>query len=254
MHGQCLVAVYRSRNEAEKALRAALQSGIPNTNVRIGGAGGQQGHVWDWLFDSRYIPERDKAYYRAHYAEGRTALSIMLESSASPSKIEAVEGILERYSPVDVHVETERGQAAKAGAPATQTTQVKGTEEEIIPLAREEMQVATRATDRVRHIRTYVVEEPVEKEVTLMDERLIVETRPATTGKAGELSERDYEFHERHEEPVVEKTTRADEELVVRKEAGRHTERVRGTVRRTKADIVKETGAQLSPPKNPGGR
>lgn len=253
MRGQCLVAIYRSRHEAEQALRAALQSGIPNTNVRIGGAEGQQAHVWDWLFDSRYVPERDKAYYRAHHAEGRSALSVMLESSASPSKIAAVEEILERYSPVDVHVETEGG-GAKAGAPAAQTTQVKGTDEEIIPLAREEMQVSTRATDRVRHIRTYVVEEPVEKEVTLMDERLIVETRPATTGKAGELSERDYEFHERHEEPVVEKTTRADEELVVRKEAGRHTERVRGTVRRTKADVVKETGAQLSPPKNPGGR
>jgi hypothetical protein len=258
MHGQCLVAVYRSRNEAEQALRAAIQSGISNDNIRI--SRGDRPHAWDWLF-SRHVPERDRAYYRTHIAEGRTALSILLDAGASPARINAVEEILERYRPVDVHVEAEEtgptaaagGQAAKAGAPSAQTAPTRGAptrgeeKEEIIPLPREELKVGTRATDRVRHIRTYVVEEPVEKEVSLSDERLVVERRPATTRAAGELSERDYEFHERHEEPVVEKTTRADEELVVRKEAGRHTERVRGTVRRTKADVEKETGAQLSP-------
>jgi hypothetical protein len=265
MHGQCLVAVYRSRNEAEQALRAAVQSGIPNNNIRI--SRGDRPHVWDWLF-SRHVPERERAYYRTHIAEGRTALSVLLDAGASSARINAVEEILERYRPVDVHVEAEGtgptaaagGQAAKAGAPSAQTAPTRGKEEEeIIPLPREELKVGTRATDRVRHIRTYVVEEPVEKEVSLSDERLVVERRPATTRAAGEPSERDYEFHERHEEPVVEKTTRADEELVVRKEAGRHTERVRGTVRRTKADVEKdkadvekETGA-LSP-KDRGGR
>jgi hypothetical protein len=47
--------------------------------------------------------------------------------------------------------------------------------------------------------------------------------------------------------------TRADEELVVRREARQHTERVRGTVRRTKAEIEKEAGMQLSP-KDRSGR
>lgn len=253
MQGQCLVAVYPSRNEAEQAFRAAVGSGIPGNNIRISGG---EPHVWDWLF-SRHVPERDRTFYRTHLAEGRTALSILLDGDASPAKINAVEAILERYHPVDVHIEQEeeasaavagRPEAAKAGGP----TAAAG-EEQIIPLPREELKVGTRAADRVRHIRTYVVEEPVEREVSLSDEEVVIERRPATTTAAGELSQRDYEFHERHEEPVVEKTTRADEELVVHKEAKRHTEQVRGTVRRTKADIGKQTGAQLSP-KDRGGR
>jgi hypothetical protein len=248
MHGQCLVAVYPSRNEAEQACRAAIASGIPSGNIRISGG---RPHVWDWLF-SRHVPERDKTYYRTHLAEGRTALSILLDGDASPARIDTVERILERYHPVDVHVEAgEEGpaaapgaaEAAKARGPVTgaapRAEPAAPGEEQIIPLPREELQVGIRAADRVRHIRTYVVEEPIEKEVSLKDEQLVVETRPASRTTAGEISERDYEFHERHEEPVVEKKTRAGEELVVRKQPSQHTERVRGTVRRTKADVEK---------------
>jgi hypothetical protein len=252
MHKQCLVAVYPSRNEAEQAFRAALGSGIPSSNIRISGNGGRISradmdlpHLWDWLF-SRHVPERDKTYYRTHLAEGRTALSVLLDGGASPARIDAIEEVLERYHPVDVRVEEEEdataasgAQAVKAGGPAARAAPTKG-EEEIIPLPREELKVGVRASDRVRHIRTYVVQEPVEKEVSLTDEEMIIERRPATRTSAGEPSERDYEFHERHEEPVVEKTMRADEELVVRKQAKQHTERVRGTVRRTKADIENE--------------
>jgi hypothetical protein len=249
MHGQCLVAVYPSRSEAEQALRAAIGSGIPSGNIRISSADRER-HVWDWLFDSRYVPERDKAFFRTHHAEGRTALSVQLDGAASPARIDAVEQILERYHPVDVHVETEgegslAGQAGKAGPAARATAGGAATgatgEEQIIPLPREELKIGVRAADRVRHIRTYVIEEPIEKEVSLSDEEFIVEKRPATrTAAGGEISERDYELHERHEEPVVEKTTRADEELVVRKAAKQHTERVRGTVRRTA--VRTETG------------
>jgi hypothetical protein len=178
MQKQCLVAVYPSRNEAEQAVRAALGSGIPNDNIRISGAA-KEPHVWDWLF-SRHVPERDRALYRTHLAEGRTVLSVLLDGSASPARVSAVQEILARYHPVDVHVETDEGapgaagrQTVQAAAPAAR----KG-EEEIIPLPREELKVGTRATDRVRHIRTYVVEEPVEKEVSLSDEQLTVERRP----------------------------------------------------------------------------
>jgi hypothetical protein len=261
MHKQCLVAVYPSRNEAEQAVRAALGSGIPNDNIRISGAA-REPHVWDWLF-SRHVPERDRSYYRAHFAEGRTALSILMEGDASSSKINAVEQILERFHPVDVHIE-EEGSTAEAGGQAVRTKARTG-EEEIIPLPREELKVGIRAADRVRHIRTYVVEEPIEKEVSLSDEELIVERRPATrAATAGEISERDYEYREHHEEPVVEKTMRADEELVVRKENKQHTERVRGTVRKTEVRVEKEAanvaprGGTTTPvsahPKDRGGR
>jgi Domain of unknown function (DUF2382) len=216
MHKQHLVAVYPSRNEAEQAFRAARGSGIPSHNIRMNDA-----------------------------EMGRTALSVQLDGGASDAKIEALEEILGRYHPVGVRVDEEGsttdGPAKKAGGPSTSAAPKKG-EEEIIPLPREEPKVAARATDRVHHIRTYVVEEPFEREVSLSDERLVVERRAATASKeGGKISERDYEFHERHEEPIVEMETRTEEELVVRKEPTQHTERVRGTARRTQVKIEKES-------------
>jgi hypothetical protein len=262
MHGQCLVAVYPSRNEAKQAFRAARGSGVPSHNMRMSGADTnmENPHAWDWLFSLR-VPENDKTYYRTHLSEGRTALSVLLDG-ASPTKIGAVEEILDRYHPVDVRVEEENegataaagGQAEKAAGSSAQAAPqaAPSVEEEIIPLPRERVNVGTRATDRVRRIRTYVIEEPFEKEVSLSDERLVVKRRPATTSAGSEITERAYEFHERHDEPVVEKT-REDEELSIRKEASQHTQHVRGTVRRTKVDVEKVMGAQLSP-KDRGGR
>jgi hypothetical protein len=247
MHGQCLVAVYPSRNEAEQAFRAARGSGIPSGNIRMSGGDMERPHGWDWLF-SHHVPERDKTYYRAHLAGGRTALSVLIDDSAPPARIDALEEILDRYHPVDVRVGEQEAEGSTATAPAKKARKggpsaqaaPKAEEEEIIPLPREEATVSARATDRVHHIRTYVVEEPFDKEVSLSNEQLIVEERQATSGATGELSGREYEFHERHEEPVVEKTTRADKELAVRKEAKQHTEHVRGTVRKMKAKVEKE--------------
>ena len=143
------------------------------------------------------------------------------------------------------------GGAKKPGGPSASAAPRKGPkgEEEIIPLLREEPKVGAKVTDHVHHIRTYVVEEPFEKEVSPSDEQLVVEERAATTSAAGELSERDYEFHERHEEPVVVMEIRAGEELVVRTEHTQHTERVRGKARKTEARIEKEssTPAASSP-------
>jgi stress response protein YsnF len=52
--------------------------------------------------------------------------------------------------------------------------------------------------------------------------------------------EREYEVVERHEEPVIAKRARTDEEVVVRKEANERTETVRDTVRETRVDVDKE--------------
>jgi hypothetical protein len=216
MYEQHIVAVYSSRNEAEQAFRAARGSGIPSHKIRMSGAD----------------------------------ISVLLDGGASDAKINALEEILRRYRPLDVRIE-EDGRAKKAGGPSAAAAPKKvggpkGEEEEIIPLPREEPKVGAKATDRVHHIRTYVVEEPFEKEVSLSDERLVVDRRAAASEQGGEISERDYEFHERHEEPVVEMETRTMEELVVRKESTQHTERVRGTARRTEAKMEKEKEASVA--------
>ena len=56
--------------------------------------------------------------------------------------------------------------------------------EQVIPVVKEELKVGKRAEERRYRIRAYVVETPVERDVTLRDERVIVEHRPVT-GEAG---------------------------------------------------------------------
>ena len=84
-----------------------------------------------------------------------------------------------------------------------------------------------------------MVDEPVQRDVQLRDERTTIGRRPATGAVTGQPMGREYEVREVHEEPVVQKTVQAGEELVVRKEAAETTERLADTVKKTKADIDK---------------
>jgi stress response protein YsnF len=258
MHSQCVVAVYSSRSDAEQAYRAVLSSGIPQDHVQLSQeqqaqttsetTGSSEGSFWDWLFGSD-VPENDRRVYSERMAGGGTVLSVLVDSP-SIANVDQVEGLLERYNPVEIHDEdagsttgTGRGasstsslntQRATATAPSSSTA---GKTEQVIPLPEEELKVGKRATERVQRIRTYVVEEPVQRDVKLRDERTVVERRPATGAAQGMTGERAVEIREVHEEPVVQKQVRAGEELVVRKEATERTERVNDIVKKTKADI-----------------
>ena len=120
-----------------------------------------------------------------------------------------------------------------------------GAGEQVIPVVKEDIAVGKRVNERRYRIRTYTVETPVEQDVTLRDERVVIERRPvADQAEAARLAaerpqNREYEVVERHEEPVIEKR-RDVEEVVVHKEAQERTERVRDTVRETRVDVEKD--------------
>lgn len=129
----------------------------------------------------------------------------------------------------------------------TRLERAEQTEEQVIPVVKEELAVGKRASERRYRIRTYVVETPVEREIPLRDERVVVERRPvagdSVGGGAALPQEREFEVVERHEEPVVEKRTRNVEEVVIHKEANPRTETVRDTVRETRVEVENEAGA-----------
>jgi len=130
------------------------------------------------------------------------------------------------------------GGVRAAAAPA-----VAAEGEQVIPVAKEEIEIGKRTVERRRRIRVHVVERPVEEQVTLHDERVSVERRPVSgerTVPADALQEREIEVTERHEEPVVEKTARTVEEVVIHREAAERVETVRDTVRETKVDVDRE--------------
>jgi uncharacterized protein (TIGR02271 family) len=122
--------------------------------------------------------------------------------------------------------------------------------EEVIPVAEERLRVGKRDVSHGRvRIRSYVVETPVEEQVTLREERVAVERRPADRALSDAdqaFQERTIEAEERREEAVVSKEARVKEEVVVRKEAEQRTETVSDTVRETKVEVEDERGNTIS--------
>ena len=92
-----------------------------------------------------------------------------------------------------------------------------------------------------------MVENPVERPVSLREERVVVERRkPVTDSATGDaLTEKTIEVRETSEAPVIEKVTRLKEEVVVRREAAERTETVRNTVKRHQ--IAVEDGSEEPP-------
>ena len=88
--------------------------------------------------------------------------------------------------------------------------EIGGTEEQIIPIPREELQVGKRQVQsaKVYRVSTTVVEVPVEEQVKLRAETVVIERRPTTgtTVRGGEsFQDRVIEVHEMYEEPVIGK-------------------------------------------------
>ena len=121
--------------------------------------------------------------------------------------------------------------------------------EQVIPVVEERLRIGKRDVSHGHvRVRSYVVETPVEEQVTLREERVAVERRPvdrALSDADQAFQERTIEAEERAEEAVVSKEARVKEELVVRKEIEQHTETISDTVRSTEVDVEDERGTRI---------
>ncbi|GEO18983.1 DUF2382 domain-containing protein [Microvirga aerophila] len=126
--------------------------------------------------------------------------------------------------------------------------------EEVIPLAEETLIVGKETvTSGTTTVRRFVVETPVEQQVSLYDEKVIVERRkPVTDAVTGEtLTELTIEMVETSEVPVVGKGVKVREEVVVRRERTRRVETVRDSVRRDEIEITQSDETERSGRKRP---
>ena len=112
---------------------------------------------------------------------------------------------------------------------------------QVVPVGEERLNVATRTvTGETTRVRRRVVEQPVEQQVTLRDEKVIVERRLPVGGSAPRpdmLTETVIEMSDSRQVPTVWKSLHVAEEVVLRKQVTERTERVRDTVRRDVVDV-----------------
>ena len=132
--------------------------------------------------------------------------------------------------------------AASTSATGTRTSAAAG-DTDTIKVMEERLRVGKRevAAGAVR-VRSYVVERPVEEQVSLHEERVHIERHPvdravSATDAAGAFQERTIEAQAKSEEAVVQKDVRVVEEIGIKKDVADRTETVRDTVRKTEVEV-----------------
>ncbi len=272
-----VVGVYDSYAQAQNAMNELLASGFSRDEVELSPeseteatttktGGSAIGNFFRSLFG---MDERREE--RDVYAEAvrRGSCVLTVDADDDEERDRAIE-VMNRYDPVDIEeraaqwrsqgwagydenaprytqseIDTERqryAQERNAGtAPETIRQQAREGETRI-PVVEEELRVGKREVQRggVR-VYTRVREKPVHETVELRQEHVNVDRRPvdqpASEADLAAFKEGSVELRETAEEPVVSKTARVVEEVVVGKEVTQETQDVNDTVRRTDVDV-----------------
>jgi uncharacterized protein (TIGR02271 family) len=260
MNEEIIVAVYDTEAHAAAAVRDLEAAHVPPEAISrhartnsvsgsaISGTKSAEGQgFWSSLFGGE--PDHDAAVYDRSLESGSSVVTVRVPEE----HLDEVTRILERHQPIDIDeraaslgLGANRPQAALAGMQGSHDTAgpLRNGGEEVIALSEEQLTVAKRLVNRgTTHIRRYVVETPVEENVTLHSERVSIDRRPASAGTRvddADFTDRTIEVAETDEEAVVGKTARVKEEVVVHREAADRVETVRDTVRRQDVEIERD--------------
>jgi len=258
MNEEIIVAVYDTEAHAAAAVRDLEAAHVPPEAIsRHAGTGSAPGSAvsgansgagqgfWSSLFGGE--PDHDTAVYDRSLESGSSVVTVRVPDE----HVDGVTRILERHQPIDIDeravslgLGANRTSAAPAETQGSRETALRNGGEEVIALSEEQLTVGKRLVNRgTTHIRRFVVETPVEENVTLHSERVSIDRRPASAGAMlddADFTDRTIEVTETDEEAVVGKTARVKEEVVVHKEATDRVETVRDTVRRQDVEIERD--------------
>jgi uncharacterized protein (TIGR02271 family) len=254
MAKETLVAVYDTAAQAAAVVQdlhaANVPSGAISSHAASSGAAG--GTSWSSLFGGQ--PEHDTAVYDRSVEAGSTVVTVRTPDE----HVESVSRILEQHNPIDIDGRASGYGLGKAAAASTTTTAttaavggapVAGAGEQAIQLAEEQLVVGKRLVDRgTTRVRRFVVETPVEENVTLRAEHVSIQRKPGSGAVVtdADFTDRVIEVSETVEEIVVSKTARVREEVVIRKDIEDRVETIRDTVRREDVEITRDDAAHTA--------
>ena len=261
-----LAGVFDDYDDAERAREQLTASGFRREAVNItpersawgtgdatyGGSASHQGGLRGFfasLFGSGDDSHDD---YAEAVRRGSMVVTVEAENDAD---IQRATSILEECGAIDIDDRRQRWESAGYKGYDEQAKPLTHDEIErdrqTLEVIQEDLKVGKRAVQRgVVRVHQRVIETPVQEQVTLNEERAVVERRPvdrpATAADLDAFKEGEMEIRETTEEPVVSKTARVVEEVKIGTEANQRTETVSDNVRRTDVE-VERTGAQAQP-------
>jgi len=260
-----VVGVFESESQARQVVDELVRSGFTRDQVHFssesnytgeiasGGAslhgrtpehhGGGFMHWLDSLFGADDADERSR--YSGAISHGRFVVAV----DADDARKDRVVTIMNSQGAVDID-EDARRQGYHGQTVASDTTTRKDrlstkakdvSTDRAIPVVREELQIGKRVVQRgAVRIFSRVVEQPVEEQVRLREEKVRVERRPVdrpiTGADQAMLRDQTIEVTEMGEEPVVQKQARVVEEVRIGKDVTERTETVRDTLRHTEVN------------------
>lgn len=253
---QYVTAFFDSRSDADAAIERIVAEGVSRNDIRVVDgrddtttADKHEDKGFFEMLGDLFMPDED----RATYAEGLHRGGYLVSLTVMAHNRDRVLDILDDEGTVDMDAREQSwrsegwtGDQYNDGAAPAATTMprepnvVDGT----IEIIEEQIRIGKREVDHGRvRVRSYVVETPVEEQVSLHDERVSVERRvvdrEVTAGDAA-FAEHTLEATETAEEAVVSKQARVVEEITLNKDSTEHTETVRDTVRHTEVEIEDE--------------
>lgn len=254
------VALYDTENEAQQVVNELTNIGFSRSSIRM--IDDNDSDTVPTL-TAAGLPHSDADAYFEGIRRGGHLVMITTEDD----EIDTAVDIMDRYNSVNIQERAKMWRdegwsmesdmdTISSGRQATMSGRQgrSGTalhdhdqEEATIPVVEEELRVGKRQVESgsVR-VRTHVEEKPVEETVNLREEHVNVERRPvnraANPADLNAFAEGTLEFSEMAEEAVVDKQARVVEEVVVKKDAREHQQKVRDTVRRTDVDVERIDG------------
>lgn len=267
-----VVGVYDNYSDAKGAVEALIGAGFSRSRIQLnpesdsagtasmtqdqdsGGIGG--------FFRSLFGGNDQDEQYRDVYSESvRRGHYVLTVNAQSQHDVGVVTDIMNRFNAVDIderasHWKSQGWSNYDDSAPrytneeitadrasySSQNSSRNLSGEKRIPVVEEEMKIGKREVERggVR-VFSRVRETPVNESVQLREEHVKVERNPvnksASQADMNAFKEESIELREKSEEPVVSKSARVVEEVVVKKEATERTEKINDTVRRTDVEV-----------------
>lgn len=268
-----VVGVFDTRDEAEQVRNQIVNLGISSGDVHIQGqdagsdwssssssssASGSEGGGIRGFF-KRMFGGDDYDTHAGHYSEAvRRGSYVVCATAQDDATAERVATVMDQAGAVNIDHRSARWSEqgwtdyrddapALSSAELAQERELNLASRSRVPVIDEQLQVGKRAVERggVR-LFTRVIEQPVEENVTLREERARVTRHPvdraATEADIRAAEGGVIEVRETVEEPVVQKVARVVEEIEVGKEVEEHTETIRDTVRHTDVEIDEGPG------------
>lgn len=226
-----LVCLFHTKERASNALADLEDAGIPRSSIQVLD-GARSPSTPEHSLQSLQglgLPEQDLQVLGKGLANGGS----MIVVQPIDGLVEEVETIFERYHADEIDERETNTPAAASVAAAS---------EGVIPVVQEELLVGKRTVARggVR-VFSRVVETPVEERVTLREEHARVErvpvNRPISEAELNSLKTGSVEVQELAEEPVIAKTARVTEEILVGKDTTERTAQIKDTIRKTEVEV-----------------